>query len=578
MSILEQVAYLLAIGGVLTLNFRILHMIDRTQSQRVVRYLTYLILMSTGAAISLLGLSLATSDALAFFWVRMRLLMFIGISVFGLYWVLETADLHAWTRLPRVWLIWLMPLINVLFVIFAPRHPWFIAEWGTFSHSLIRVDNIAFGAWYNFTQGYYLLAILGGILALAYRARRVAYRKNIQGAWILGGFSAVAFLTMLKAFGFFPPNAPNPFPWGGVLGGLMILRGLRSIPLSDFAPIAHELVVREMRESSIVVNNEQIIVDINPAAQQLFNGKPNPIGKPLEQYPELSEALTLEGGQQEITIGARVYLANHNEIRTKNGTQRLGRVLILSDITQRKQGELERDRLLLTLDAYARTVAHDLKNPVAVIDGYLALARSVLDDMNITHEQLHYYLARAQRSTDTMTGIINSLLLLATLRNIDEITLTPLNMQQIAQRVLERLELSIEKTRAEIHLQAEMPLALGYGHWVEEIWLNYISNALKYGGTPPVIHIGATPSVDGTFIRYTVQDNGNGISPEDQRTLFKDFGRLKQHQGVEGHGLGLVIVRQMVERMGGVVDVESVLGESTTFSFTLPKAELPAPA
>ena len=116
---------------------------------------------------------------------------------------------------------------------------------------------------------------------------------------------------------------------------------------------------------------------------------------------------------------------------------------------------------------------------------------------------------------------------------------------------------------------------MGYGPWVEEVWTNDISNAIHYGGQPPRVELGAT--VEGeNRVRFWVRDNGPGLTPKEQARLFMPFERLNQAQ-IKGHGLGLSIVRRIVEKLGGQVGVHSVPGEGSTFSFTLPvKAAGPA--
>ena len=108
----------------------------------------------------------------------------------------------------------------------------------------------------------------------------------------------------------------------------------------------------------------------------------------------------------------------------------------------------------------------------------------------------------------------------------------------------------------------------GYPPWVEEIWTNYLSNALKYGGDPPLIELGAD-TLPGGVVRFWVRDNGAGISHEKQAQLFTPFTRLSEAR-IEGHGLGLSIVQRIAERMGGQVGVESAPGEASLFFFTLP--------
>ena len=113
------------------------------------------------------------------------------------------------------------------------------------------------------------------------------------------------------------------------------------------------------------------------------------------------------------------------------------------------------------------------------------------------------------------------------------------------------------------------PEVCGYAPWVEEIWMNYISNALKYGGRPPVVELGAEYLPNRNQARFWVRDNGNGLTAEEQTRVFTPFTRMNQAK-VEGHGLGLSVARRIAERLGGEVQVQSEVGAGSIFSFTLP--------
>jgi signal transduction histidine kinase len=144
-------------------------------------------------------------------------------------------------------------------------------------------------------------------------------------------------------------------------------------------------------------------------------------------------------------------------------------------------------------------------------------------------------------------------------------------MAQIVAEAQQRLADLIHQSGAAIVGPEAWPAALGYAPWVEEIWVNYLSNGIKYGGQPPRLSLGATSQTDGQ-IEFWVQDNGAGLTPEEQTRLFVPFTRLSEAQ-TEGYGLGLSIVRRIVEKLGGQVGVESVRGEGSRFSFTLPSGQ-----
>ena len=141
-------------------------------------------------------------------------------------------------------------------------------------------------------------------------------------------------------------------------------------------------------------------------------------------------------------------------------------------------------------------------------------------------------------------------------------------MRGIITDLQRRLANLIESRQAALTIAAEWPVALGHKPWVLEIWVNYLSNALEYGGRPPQIELGTTVQPDG-FGRFWVRDQGPGITPEDQQRLFAPFTKLHQVR-TKGHGLGLSIVQRIVTKLGGEVGVESEPGRGSLFWFTLP--------
>jgi signal transduction histidine kinase len=171
------------------------------------------------------------------------------------------------------------------------------------------------------------------------------------------------------------------------------------------------------------------------------------------------------------------------------------------------------------------------------------------------------------QSGHKINRIIDELLLLAVVRKLDEVEMEPLDMASVVAESRRRLAYMIDESQAKVALPDAWPVASGYGPWVEEVWANYLSNAIKYGGQPPHVEFGATEQADGT-VRFWVRDNGPGLTPEEQDRLFTPFTRLDQVRA-KGHGLGLSIVRRIVEKLGGQVGVESEIGRGSKFYFTL---------
>lgn len=219
------------------------------------------------------------------------------------------------------------------------------------------------------------------------------------------------------------------------------------------------------------------------------------------------------------------------------------------------------------LNAFAHTVAHDLRSPLSTLSGYIETLLILLPDMEPA--EVEASLLMMQRSSQTMHQIIDDLLLLAETRS-EHVQMSPLDMKEIVQRSQERVQSLLVSTQGEIRLPEEWPMASGYAPWVEAVWVNYLSNGLKYGGSPPQLELGARDTGNAE-VEFWVRDNGPGINPEDQPLLFNEFTRLEQGRiRARGSGLGLSIVQRIVTRLGGRVGVESQPGQGSRFYFTLP--------
>lgn len=234
---------------------------------------------------------------------------------------------------------------------------------------------------------------------------------------------------------------------------------------------------------------------------------------------------------------------------------------------ERRKALDDQQKLIEELDAFGHTVSHNLKDPVGLIIGYASLIK----ERTRLSDELADHINAILKNSHRLNNIIEELQLLSGVRS-QEVELKPLNMIRIIAEVQQRLAYLIQESGTKITVSEYWPVALGHGPWVEEVWANYISNAIKYGGQPPKIFVGATAQSDG-MIRFWVRDNGPGLSPEQQQKLFSEFTQLKQ-ASLKGHGMGLSIVQRIIHKLGGQVGVTSdgVPGRGCIFTFTLPSA------
>jgi len=245
-----------------------------------------------------------------------------------------------------------------------------------------------------------------------------------------------------------------------------------------------------------------------------------------------------------------------------------------------ERDDSEKDRLLQDSKSFAQNVAHDLKTPLTTILGFAAMLSD--KQAHIPLEQQKASLQAIVRTSLKMNNIIQELLLLAAVRQ-EDVKTGPIQMAGVVSAAKQRLWSVISDANAMLIVPdaSIWPTVVGYAPWIEEVWINYISNAIKYGGRPPQIELGANAGYKTfpngrTMARFWVRDNGHGIPNEDRAQLFNQFTRLDQVRA-EGHGLGLSLVARIVEKLGGEVGVETYPGEGSTFYFTLPTVYVEPP-
>jgi PAS domain S-box-containing protein len=393
----------------------------------------------------------------------------------------------------------------------------------------------------------------------------------------------------------------NPFPYldltpfAFTVTGMVVGWGVLRFKFLDILPIARDAVVEGLRDAIIVLDVHNRVVDLNRAAQQMLGyASHKVIGQPAQEiFSDYAELQAQYGSMDDVQVelirgegdAQHIYELRISPLVDRHG-QIKGRLVGFSDITERKRVEwsLRESETALRqyaaeleaqndeLDAFAHTVAHDLKGPLGLLLGYSSLLDQAGDELEA--ESFHQSTRAIAQNTRKMSNIINELLLLASVRKMDEVDIVPLAMGVIVDEVLQRLADAIESSQADISVPETWSIALGYAPWIEEVWANYISNAIKYGGKPPRITLGAMPDPENdAMVRFWVQDNGDGLTMEQRASLFTPFERLKQVRA-KGHGLGLSIVRRIIEKLEGKVGIESdaVAGEGCTFYFSLPKA------
>ena len=247
---------------------------------------------------------------------------------------------------------------------------------------------------------------------------------------------------------------------------------------------------------------------------------------------------------------------------------------IVRDITERKKIEQEREKMLAELEdknaeleRFTYTVSHDLKSPLVTIKGFLGMLR--VDARSGNPERMEKDIQYIETATDKMSRLLGELLELSRIGRLmnppEAVSLT-----NLADEAVEMVAGQIVARGVNVEVEPEMPVVHGDRVRLVEIFQNLIDNAVKFIGDQerPRVEIGATKQ-NGEIL-CSVRDNGIGIDSRYHEKVFGLFERLGIE--AEGTGIGLALVKRIVEVHGGRVWVESQgEGHGSTFWFTLPE-------
>lgn len=233
------------------------------------------------------------------------------------------------------------------------------------------------------------------------------------------------------------------------------------------------------------------------------------------------------------------------------------------EIHRRLEVEKKLEEANQGLAAFAYVASHDLQEPVRKMKTYLDL----LSERNADHfdDKSRWYATRLSASAERMQNIIKDVLTLSSLR--EHTDLEPVNTNTLVQNAIDDLELPIAEKRARLQVDP-LPDVRGNAAYLTQLFYNLIGNAIKFTVTDPVVQISGERIGDAAYIR--VRDNGIGIDKENQQRIFGAFQRLHSKSEYEGTGIGLAIVKKIVDIHGGEIFVESTIGEGTTFTIKLP--------
>lgn len=394
--------------------------------------------------------------------------------------------------------------------------------------------------------------------------------------------------TRLGAFGYIPkPFTPEEFIYQieqGVKQRQLILESerLKKEREENLLELAYEksrlnAIIKSINDGVLVINKNGELAYYNYAAIKFLDLNELKIGdKILPLLPkkliEIVEKIFSSKTFFVKSYTTEIELKPNNELVVEAAVTPVphpdgnlaGVVLVLSNITEFKRIELIKSQFI-------SMVAHELKAPLAAVQGFLNI---LLDEkVNLSNEKKADYLKRSISRLNSLSDLVNDLLDISRMElKTKQREIENIRIKDIVENTIQLFEVDIKKKgiKVELNIPNELPLIKADYNEITRLITNLLSNAIKYNKDNGNIFIEISSSTN--YLQIKITDTGIGMKLEEKAKLFNEFYRAKNEKtrGISGTGLGLSIVKKIVDSYYGKIDVDSEFGKGTTFTINLP--------
>jgi PAS domain S-box-containing protein len=341
-----------------------------------------------------------------------------------------------------------------------------------------------------------------------------------------------------------------------------------------------EAILRNIADGIIVTDNENRILVLNGVAERWFGVKESAVvQRPVSdaiQIPTLDKMLqAIQKGDAHTTSEFKHWVSELGQYRIFQShaacvfnaeKKQIGVIAVLRDITEQKEADHMKSELI-------SMVAHELKSPLTSIFGFSEL----LVSSGVQNPKALDYAKVIFEESRRLNEFVNNFLDLSRLEaGKAELRMMPLQIREMVQKVVEsqKAQRLAKQIKIITDIPDSLPTVLGDHHMIEQALSNLVNNAIKYSPVHSKIGIEAESGTKAVTIR--IIDNGIGIPEHELPNIFQKFYRVVRTEfdsDVEGSGIGLALVKEIIERHRGTLSVKSTVGVGSIFTITLPRAE-----
>lgn len=511
-------------------------------------------------------------------------LQYIGITIIPLAWF-QFAEAYSrrnrWTRPHHIAVLAVLPAITLILVFSNEYHQLIWKDVQLNIQGPLQTFDATYGpAWYIFAAYSYALLFWGGlILLLAARALSNVYRRQfyiLLFSLLLPWVANVLYIARLS-----PVQQLDLGPFAVTFSAAILTYGMSRYRLFDLTPVSRSALIHNIPKPAFIVDMKGRVVDVNlPVHSIILFPVTNIIGLPVEKvfpwWPSLDgESISDVATVQNVCIQQdkhNRYFNLHVTPVLDHDQSVIGRLIILDDITIEKLAQ-EALALARVKSEFLAKVGHELRTPLTSILGVAEMLEyGVYGPLS---EEQRSAIRLLFDSTHQMTRLVNDILLEARIEHgVFKLEITDFSMSDIVDHLNAQLRSQAEKKGIDfiVDLSPELPARQrGDPTRIYQILYNLVENAIKY--TPAgEVRVTIAPSLIHDRYLFEVADTGIGIPSNMLQHIFEAFHQvgLDKKQEQQGLGLGLSIVKQLVQLMGGEISVESDIGKGSVFKVELP--------
>jgi len=476
-------------------------------------------------------------------------------------------------------LLLIVPTITTVISLTSDQHTLYSYDLVFHTHGAqITSFTLQAGPWFFVHSAYnYALATIGLLLLLQYIAstRFAAYRS--QAALLLVGLllpilASIVNTLILPERTFLPQIV-------SIVSAPVIFWALFRYRLFSLQPIAREQAFEDMDDAVIVLDNEERLVDVNPAAERLIGRSgTSVIGQPISDVFENGLAcfdLWRDAGQmqKQIDLGSGDQRRSFDVRLTplKRGRAVIGRLIVVRDSTEQQRAEaearrreIERERVR-TLSEFVSNASHEFRTPLSIIKTSAYLMHH--DDPDSQHNKR---ILQIDDQVDRIAALVDDLLAVVRLEQRSTLELSLTDVNAVLQGVVARINNEMEAKDLCFNFDLTEPImpVLSDASYLGDALYEIADNAVRYTTEGGCVTISTTQDGDCVYINIT--DTGIGIDAEHLPRIFDVFYRVDASHTISGFGVGLAIAKRIVDLHGGSIYATSAPGHGTTIHVALP--------